>query len=284
MTFDLGAAAQLSFTALDSTGAAANAATCTITITLPDGTSVGPTTLTGTAGIYTYQYVTTQAGRHTYRFATSGAPPSPGVGGGAYSDIFNVAPATSVALISLADAKALLRIAVSTYDTDLRGFITAISRFIDKYVGDVAPRQITAERHRSGGNSLMLRHIPVFQPAGQPWPLTSITPVMTYGYTYDLSQLAVDLSTGEVKNKIGLPFFLGDYDLAYWAGRLVTTENIQLAVQIMLKHLWALERNSGRPSGFTPSAADDTTLMYGFAVPNRALEVLEPDRTAAGIA
>lgn len=283
MTFDLGAAAQLTFTALDSTGAAANAPTCQITITLPDGTSVGPTTLTGATGVYTYQYVTTTAGRHTYRFATSGAPPSPGVGGGAYADMFNVAPATSVALISLADAKSLLNITTTTFDTILRGFITAISRFVDKYVGDVAPRQIT-ERHRSGGYALMLNHIPVFQPAGQAHPIVSMTPVMTYGYSYDLSQITVDFATGEVKSTIGLPFFFGDYDITYWAGRLVTTENIQLAVGIMLKHLWALERNNGRPSGFTPSAADDTTLMYGFAVPNRALEILEPDRTAAGIA
>lgn len=284
MTFDLGAAATLTFTALDSAGAAANAPTCQITITLPDATTVGPTTLTGTAGVYSYQYVTTQAGRHTYRFATSGAPPSPGVGGGAYADIFNVSPATSVALISLVDAKTLLSITTSNFDAILRGFITAISRFIDKYVGDVAPRQITGERHRSGGLALMLRHIPVYQPAAQPYPIISITPVMTYGYTYDLSQLTVDLSTGEVKSKIGLPFFLGDYDLAYWAGRVVTTENIQLGAQIMLKHLWALERNNGRPTGFNPSAADDTTLMYGFAVPNRALDVLEPDRTPAGFA
>lgn len=283
MTYDLGAPAVLTFTATDVTGAPANAPTCQLTITLPDGTSVGPTTLTGTAGTYTYQYITTQAGRHGYRFATSGAPPSPGVGGGAYADVFNVTPGTSVALVSLADAKALLKITGSALDADLRGFITAISRFIDRYVGDVAPRQIT-ERHTGRGSALMLRHIPVYKPAAQAYPLVSITPVQVFGYTYDLSQLSVDLATGEVVSTIGLPFYGGEYDLTYWSGRVVTTENILLGVEIMLKHLWALQRNSGRPSGFSPSAADDTTLMYGFAVPNRALEVLEPDRTPAGIA
>lgn len=283
MTYDLGGVAVLTFTATDVTGTPANATSCTITITQPDGTIVGPTVLTGTAGVYTYYFATTQAGRHTYAFAATGTP-GPGVGVGAYGDVFNVASTASQNVISLADAKDLLRITTTTWDADLRFFIASITRFVDKYVGAVAPRQIT-ERHESGGRTMMLRHIPVFQPAGQPFPLVAITPVLTYGVPYpDLSLLTVDKATGEVRHTIGLPFYFGAYDLTYWTGRTVTSENIQLGTQIMLKHLWALERNNGRNTGFTPSAADDTTVLYGFAVPNRALEVLEPDRVVAGIA
>lgn len=283
MTYDLGGVAALTFTALDVTGAAANATSCTITITQPDGTIVGPTVLVGTAGVYTYYFVTAQAGRHTYAFAATGTP-GPGVGVGAYADVFNVAATATRNVISLADAKDLLRITSTQFDADIRFFIASITRFIDRYCGTVAPVQVT-ERHESGGRIMMLRKVPIYQPAGQPYPIVAITPVLTYGVPYpDLSLITVDKTNGEMRHTIGLPWYWGAYDVTYWSGRTVTSENIQLGSQIMLKHLWALERNNGRPSGFTPGAADDTTLMYGFAIPNRALEVLEPDRTPAGIA
>lgn len=283
MTYELGGVAVLSFTATDVTGAPANATSCTVTITQPDGTLVGPTVLTGTAGVYTYYFVTSQSGRHTYAFAASGTP-GLGVGVGAFTDVFNVYPGTTRNVIGLADAKGLLRITKPDFDADIRLFIASITRFIDRYCGTVAPVQVT-ERHESGGRILMLRKPPVFQPAGQPYPIVSITPVLTYGVPYpDLSLITVDKTNGEMRHTVGLPWYYGAYDVAYWTGRVATTENIQMATEIMLKHLWALERNNGRPTGFTPSASDDTTVMYGFAIPNRALEILEPDRVPAGIA
>lgn len=282
MTYELGGVAALTFTAVDTAGAAANATSCTITVTRPDGTLVGPTVLTGTAGVYTYYFVTAQPGRHSYRFLATGTP-GPGVGVGAYADVFNVNPATSDAIVSLADAKTLLRKTDTTHDDDIRAFISSITRFVNKYCGTVAPVQVT-ERLDVGGGRVMLRRPPVYQPAGQAYPLISFTPVHTYGVVYDLSQLSVDLTNGEIVHTIGLPFFLGPYDATYWSGRIAPTANIQLAVEIMLKHMWALERNNGRPSATTPGAADDVTMLYGFAIPNRALELLEPDRTPAGMA
>jgi hypothetical protein len=44
-----------------------------------------------------------------------------------------------------------------------------------------------------------------------------------------------------------------------------------------------MERNNGRLTGFSPSAADDVSVLWGFAIPNRALEMLESDRAPAGI-
>lgn len=282
MTYDLGGVAVLNFTATDTAGAAANATLCQITVTLPDGTQVGPTTLTGTAGVYSYNYLTTQSGRHTYRFLATGTP-GPGVGVGAYDDVFDVYPSTPVSLISLADAKKLLRVTTTLFDDDLRFFCESTTAFIDKHCGPMVPRQIT-ERHTAGARTLMLRKIPVYQPAANPYPIVSITPVLTYGVPYpDLSLLSVDKATGEIIHTVGLPFFYGEYDITYWAGRSQIGSNVLLAAQVILKHLWAQERGGSRPSAISPGAADDVSVLYGFAVPNRALELLEADRTPAGI-
>ena len=281
MTYDLGGVAVLSYTATDVNGTPVNAGgTCTLTITLPDGTTAGPITLTGTSGVYSYDYITTQPGRHQYRFVATGMP-GPGVGVGAYDDVFDVYGPVQT-LISLADSKKLLRVSASIFDDDLRFFNEAVTSFIDKYCGPMIPRMIT-ERHTAGARTLMLRQLPVYVPAGQPNPLVSITPVLTYGVPYpDLSLLSVDLKTGEILHTIGLPFFYGSYDITYWAGRQVIKPNVLLAAQVILKHMWSQERGGGRPNT-TPGVSDDVSVLWGFAVPNRALELLESERSPAGV-
>ena len=279
--YDLGGVAVLSFTATDTTGAPANATTCTLTITLPDGTIDGPHTLAGTAGVYTYPFLTTQAGRHLYRFVATGTP-GPGVGVGAYDDVIDVYQSTPYTLISLADSKKLLRVSSAIFDDDLRFFNEAVTAIIDKYCGPMVPRLVT-ERHTAGARTLMLRQVPVYIPAGQPHDIVSITPVLIYGVPYpDLSLLSVDQKSGELIHTVGLPFFYGEYDIAYWAGRAVIKPNLMLGAQTILKHLWAMERGGGRPTT-TPGASDDVTMLWGFAVPNRALEILESERAPAGI-
>lgn len=286
MTYDLGGVAVLSWTATDTNGTAANGAACTITITLPDGTSDGPHTLAGTAGVYSYAFQTTQSGRHTYAFVATGTA-GPGVGVGAYRDVFDVYLASPTTLMSLVDTKELLRIPATDtqFDADLRFFLEGVTAVVDGYCGPMVPRQIT-ERHRTGGQrTLMLRNPPVYQPVGQATQLVSVTPVYTWGVPYtDLSQLSVDPQSGEVTHVIGLPWFDGEYDIVYWGGRAYIRPNVLLGTQVILKHWWAMERNNGRLTGFTPSAADDVTVLFGFAIPNRALEMLQPDAAVAGIA
>lgn len=286
MTYDLGGVAVLSWTATDTNGAPANGAACTITITLPDGTIDGPHILTGTAGVYTYVYQTVQSGRHAYAFSATGVP-GPGVGVGAYHDVFDVYLASPVTLMSLADTKELLRIPAAdvTFDADLRFFNEGVTAVIDHYCGPMIPRQLTERYRTEGERTLMLRNPPVYQPVGQPHPLVSITPVYTWGVVYnDLSQLSVDLTNGEVTHTIGLPMFYGEYDIVYWAGRAYIKPNVMLGAQVILKHWWAMERNNGRLTGFGQSAADDVSVLFGFAIPNRALEMLQPDAAPAGIA
>lgn len=284
MPFELGGVVPLTFTALDTTGAPANATLCQLTIQRPwpDGSTDGPFTLAGTNGVYTYNYLTQVAGRHTYRFLATGTP-GPGVGVGAQPDVFDVVASTANGIISLIDAKAMLNIPanVTTYDTKIRQYVRSITGFVEKFCGPVTVQQIT-ERQRAGGMFIALNQPPIVEAPLQVNQIVAMTPVLTYGLVYDLSLLTVEFATGIVRHKAGLPFIYGPYDFSYWAGRPVIPDEIMLGSEAILKHQWAQERGgAGRSGGY---GADDISVLWGFAVPNRALEMLEPQRAAGGIA
>jgi len=289
--YDLGAVVPLDFQAKDVTGAPAAAGAISLSVTTPDGVT---TALTPTAGLppdqsgsatgwYYNDYVTTQGGRHTVRWVATGTP-GPGVGVGATTDSFDVYSATDNMIISLADGKRRLKLTGTTaYDDDIREYIGAVTGVMEKLCGPVVVRQ-TTERARAGGMFIALDKRPVYVPAGQAHPLISMTPALTYGLVYDLSLLSVDTFTGEVRHTAGLPFIYGPYDITYTVGRPIVGANIMLASAIILRHLWGLERSGDR--GGLNQPAEDTTLMYGFAIPNRALEILDAPgtRDLAGIA
>lgn len=281
MTYELGEVAQLQFAAYDTNNSPANATTCTLTVNRPDGTT-DTFTPAGAGGVYTVNYLTQVAGLHSYRWLATGTP-GPGVGVGAATDVFDVRQSAAANIFSLADARNLLNLpaGVTSYDKKISQYIRSVTGFVEKYCGSVVVRQVT-ERQRAGGMFIMLNKPPVYQPSTQTYPIISMTPVLTYGLVYDLSLLSVNTVNGEVRHKAGLPFIYGPYDFTYTVGRPVIPEEILTGSEIILKHLWEVERGgSGRTGGY---GADDTTIMWGFAIPNRALEVLEPQRTWGGIA
>ncbi len=90
----------LSILIRDAAGQPANAGAVTLTITLPDGTTVTPGPIASTTpGVYDYDYVTVQAGRHGVRWVATGANAA------AFTDAFDVQPADGSPWISLADVK-----------------------------------------------------------------------------------------------------------------------------------------------------------------------------------
>jgi hypothetical protein len=273
--YDLGGVAVLTFTALDVDDEAAAAAAVTLTITQPDGTLATPTIQYPSAGNYTSYFQTTQAGRHTYRWLATGTP-GPGVGVGAMIDSFDVEAPLAGTILSLADCHETLNIPASdtTHDTRIRAYNSAITAVVEHLCGPVVVRQVT-ERYLESGRSdvIMLRSIPVYQPVGQTYPVIAITPVMTYGLVYDLSLIAVDPVVGTLRHTAGLSFFNGPYDVTYMAGRPIVPDNIMTACRIILRHLWSLER--GGAGAVRGQVADDVTMIMGYAIPNRALELLD---------
>lgn len=292
MPYDLGAVALLEYQATDVAGNAAPATSITLQLTTPDGNAHS---LTPTAGLppdqsgsatgwYYSEYVTQQIGRHTVAWTASGTP-GVGSGVGADTDSWDVRSATDDMIISLADMKRRLKIpaAVTTYDQDVREYGLAITGVVEKLCGPVVVRTVV-ERQRAGGMFIMLNKRPVYQPATQPYEIVAMTPVLTYGLVYDLSLLTVDLDLGEIRHSAGLPFIYGPYDMTYTVGRPVVPDNIILATSIILRHLWGLER-AGDVKGLNVPD-DDVTMQWGFAIPNRAIEILEAPgtREVGGIA
>ena len=286
MPYDLGGVAVLNWAVTDINGAPAAPAGITATLTLPDGSTMAATPAVVSTGVYQAFYPTTQSGRHTFRWVATGTA-GPGVGVGAGVDSFDVEAATAGTILSMADCRETLNISATdtTYDTRIRAYNSAITGVVEKFCGPVVVRTVT-ERYLESGESeiIMLRKVPTYQPASQPYPIISITPVLTYGLIYDLSLLTVDTQVGTLRHTAGLPFWNGPYDITYCAGRPIVPDNIMTACRIILRHMWALER--GGTGAASQYASDDVSMIMGYAIPNRALELLDApgSRDPGGIA
>lgn len=273
---DLGDAVRLAADCTDAGGTLANATTVTLTITLPDGTSTSPAVANPPAvtGKYSVDYVTEQAGRHVVHWVFTD-PAS------AYTDVLDVLPADPHFLFSQADAKKHLNNAADYTgdDEEIRDWNAATAMIVEHFVGPVARRTV-AERHRERSMSaIVLRQVPAVA-------LTSVEAVLTNGTSYDVADLDLDGETGEVIRLDG-GRFSGPLNVTYTAGRAMVRPNIAQAGRIILQHLWRTQRGSAR--GPVIAGGDDYAVTepipgIGYAIPNRALELLEPDRLPPGMA
>ncbi len=166
------------------------------------------------------------------------------------------------ALLTLAAAKAHLNIppATTTQDDEILFWLGVITDPIERHIGGpVITRSITERVEPTGGGStLLLTQIPVVS-------------VVSIGGAA-VSGLDVDGPAGIVRGSFGL----GATTVVYRAGRGDTAPAaISGAARIILGHLWQTQRGAVlRPS----MSGDETTVMpgLGYAVPNRALELLAP--------
>lgn len=267
MAFDLGDQVPLTIETRDALGSLANAGAVTLTIGLPDGTSVTPAITNPSTGRYQVDYATTLPGRHTVRWVATG------LNAGAYADAFDVRPATPDYLISLASAKAQLKIPLSdtSQDEQLREFVEAAAYVIEHHRKEAIVRRIVTEYHfiRDSASRLLLRTTPVI----------SLQSVQTVdgGTSWAVADLHLTPATGLVVGKSGMGTisFLGNIQAVYVAGRTVVPANFTLAARIIVQHLWETTRGNPR-TGPWPGGQEDTTQIFGmgFAIPNRALQLL----------
>jgi hypothetical protein len=256
-------------------GVLVNATTAALTITLPDGTAAPGITVTNPptpTGTYQYDYVTTTApgpfkGRWLFTMATGKTT--------AHVEEFDVRPADPGYVMSLVSLKEHLNIPAAKTDDDeeLRDWMESVTRLIESKAGEVARKSYT-ERH-NGGGSLWLRHPPVIS-------VTSIEPWLSSGTTYAAADVRASES-GRVELLSGRAFSGGPFAVTYVAGRAIVPANIRDAAKIILKHLWESKRGA---SALPLQAADEMSIVpgFGFAVPNRALELLAPDLLAMNLA
>lgn len=276
MSFDLGSTVRLDAQCQDPGGALVTAASVTLTITLPDGTTVTPVVPDPVqVGLYRVDYVTTQAGQHAVRWLFTGPAC-------AYTDMFDVRPAVPGYILSLAQAKRHLRITRPEDDEDLREWLESITEGIEGLAGAVVRRTITEVQDiaRRGVPTMVLRHTPVLE-------LTGIATVYAGGWTCAVADLDLDPATGTVRLLSG-GWLYGPLRVTYIAGRAIKPPTITAASKIILRHLWRTRYGSSRA---LPSAGGNEDFSvtepipgFGYAIPNRALQLLEPFRLPPGTA
>lgn len=277
MPFDLGDTVPLAAEAVDPGGNPVNPTGATLTITLPDGTTVTPTVTNPptTTGQYSVDYVTEQPGRHAVRWVFT-------VPNSAYTDVFDVREEVPPLIVSLADAKKHLNLTSSRSDEEVRAWLESITEGVENLAG-VCVRRTFSERHDTPGcgfPQLVLHRTPVLA-------LVSVRGILSLGRTYDVAGLDVDGETGIVQRLDGHRLY-GPLRVTYTAGRQVIPASIRDAAKIILKHLWRTQYGASRALGDV-GGTDDYSVTeavpgFGYAIPNRALQLLEPYRLPPAVA
>jgi hypothetical protein len=270
---DVGDTVTLTSAPRDGSGNPQTVAALALSVTLPDGTSVGPFTPTGSVGSYSYAYTTTQAGRHVARWTGTGF---------AYAEPFNVWPADPGALFSVAEAKAALRFASLTPGDDderLRLYIAAVTPVIEDIVGTVVQRTfvetVSGRADTSGRSMLFLSRTPVVS-------VQSIVGQRAGTFEPDLSSLVIDSATGGLLLGNWYEWY-GPVTVSYTAGMTSVPANILLAAQEEFRYLWQVGQQGNRPS-FGEGGEPTMMTPSGFAVRPRVLELCAASRRVAGIA
>ncbi|MDX2681103.1 head-tail connector protein [Streptomyces sp. NY05-11A] len=185
-----------------------------------------------------------------------------------------------MALLTLAEAKLQLNLTTDTDDTELQTYIDAVTAPIEEYIGPVEPREVI-ERHdaESGRRVLVLRTTPVLS-------VTSVTPLLDGGVSYPVDGLVLDPDTGEIRRR-DRGWFRDLLLVTVQAGREETSPTINLAARMLVQHLWRTQRptrSGGLAGGGEDYSVGQPIPGFGYAVPNRVLELLAPYRLPPGSA
>ncbi|WP_330265326.1 phage head-tail connector protein [Streptomyces griseorubiginosus] len=184
-----------------------------------------------------------------------------------------------MALLTLAEAKAQLDITTDTEDAELQAYIDALTAPIERHVGPVEIRTVTEVV--DGRAALVLTQVPVVS-------LTSLTPLTTGGTAIGTDEVFLDKDSGVIHRLSGGSFAGGPWTAVYEAGRGEVPPTINLAARILLQHLWRTQYGASR--GLSSVGGGDDFLVteqiagWGYAIPNRVLQLLEPYKVPPGVA
>ncbi|GAB3884576.1 hypothetical protein [Terrabacter terrigena] len=183
--------------------------------------------------------------------------------------------ATTTAIVTLPE---VLRQANVPADADGRQLAEldmmreAAQEVVEGIVGPVLWRTVTDTVQAYGGLAVLGTR-----------PVVSITSVT------DSNSTAVTFTTtGTAGVLTGLGRWLSGRNLtvSYVAGRTSCPTAIRLATLIIAVHLWQTQLGNTPAAGALPveQPLDGTQIIAGYAIPNRAIELLAPYRLPAGIA
>lgn len=257
--FDLGGNVSLQITLYGPDGVTpTNAASVVLTVTLPDQSTTTPAVANPSTGVYTATGPSSTGGRYGVRWVTNNPTD-------AITDQYDVRDSVSIALLSLADARAALNMTKTVNDGELRLYIDATTALIEGEIGAVLPRTVseTVEIWRD----FFITRQPIIS-------LTSLTPVRTGGMTLNASDYQV-LSTGKVIRKDGAWVSISpwnQYTAVFQAGRTSIDSRIFQAARVLLQHLWLNQRG-------TAPTRDADAYTVPFTMPNSVREALSKLQT-----
>jgi hypothetical protein len=184
-----------------------------------------------------------------------------------------------MALLTLEEAKAQLDIDGTAEDVELQVYVEALTAAIERHVGPVETREF-AETIEGRSASMCLSHIPAVA-------LVSVAPAVETGDDLDLSALVLDGATGIVRYRGGS--FAGTlWRVTYTAGRGEVPATINLAARILLQHLWRTQYGASRGMSSIGGGEDfsvtEAVPGWGYAIPNRVLQLLEAYKVPPGVA
>ena len=260
---------------LDASGVLVHAASITLTITLPDGTTATPAITDTVTGQYRLAYQTTIPGRYTAHAVTTSPVTS-------WDDEFDVAATPWPAMVSLTDAKSQLNMDVTDhrFDDELRDFIASATGAAESYKREVIVRRtVTDELDFYGvsytGYGYGFRQRFRVRSA----PLISLTSVVAWdgSVTWDVSQMKANPS-GTVRVMGGMPV-TGLVEVAYIAGYQVIPAHYKRGALVILGHIWETQRGPGTAaSGVIGTEEHWRQPGEFFSVPDKAKELLGPPR------
>lgn len=261
MAIDLGDLVPLTVTITDASSTPTNASSVVLTVTLPDGTTLTPSVTNPAAGVYACDYPTTVAGRHLARWVSTGPQ-------AAYTDAFDVSTSNPAYIVSLRDVKAQTNITNTTSDEELRPFVAAATRVIERHLKQAVARRTITEEVAANGLAVLTWN-----------PVVALVSVQSVdgSVTWNVSTLHV--TTAGVVTCVSGTRLTGRLNVSYIAGMSIIPEDYTSAALIIVQHLWETQR--GASGTVRAGGLGDTLAMprsgssgIGYAIPNRALELL----------
>lgn len=270
MRFPIGQPLRLSTQTYDLNGDLANATSISMVLTKPDATTATYSSPTNpSTGLY-YQDVpaSDMATVGQYRQTWTSLGTAAGVDWSVF-DVYD--PASERFVLSLADAKQHLNIpaASSIDDEELRFFLAATTRVVERLAGVVVPRTVTeVVRQRGTAYSVVFQKTPVLS-------VTSLTPV-DGSAAYDVTALYVDNPlAGIVRRTDGGVISGGPWTGIYRAGRAEVPANVGLAARMLVQHLWETQRGGPMMPPRMAAEAEGGIPGIWFAIPHKVSELLE---------
>lgn len=236
-------------------------------------TATNPPVVRAGVGDYYIDLTPTTVGHYLVVWQTTGN------GQAVATDEFDIAdPFGNQPLLTLDDVKAQLNITDTTSDVELQTYIDATVGIIEGLCGPVVGTTVTETiegTQRRG--MLVLGKAPVVA-------VTSVSSAIAGNTTvYDSDTWLLDSAAGILRTNDYSVFSL-PVTVTYTTGRSSVPAAMNLAARIILAHLWQTQYGGGDFQLLDEGQASGVSSTPGYAIPNRALELLAPYRLAPSIA